>query len=68
MMEQEDPELTSPNKNIKTTTTYRATLVENDLNTSRTDGSFTTKVMPDHTESGRRGREAFLVATQPLSW
>lgn len=35
MVEEKDPELTSPNKHNETTTAYRATLVENDQKTSR---------------------------------
>ena len=44
MAEKEDAELTSSYEHIKTTTTYRATLTENDLKTSRTSSS-TTKAM-----------------------
>lgn len=39
MAEKENAELTSPHEYIKTTATYRATLIENDLKTSRTISS-----------------------------
>ena len=37
MMEKEDPEITSSQGHTKITTTYRATIYENNLKTSRKD-------------------------------
>ena len=63
--EQEDPELTSSHRHTNITTTYRATISENDLKTSRNDFSQLKTQRRNHNKMGMRGADVFQPGTTP---
>ena len=66
MAEQEDAELTSPHKHIKSTSTCGAILTENKLETGKKTIMQPRLYRNIHTESGRKGREEIGEGSVPL--